>query len=1506
MARKRLKTDQDVQAHSALSGFLPPVREWFEQRFGVASPPQRLGWPSIAAGQNTLIVAPTGSGKTLASFLAALNWLWQQPDHGQSKGVRLLYLSPLKALNVDIARNLEGPLAEILQQAERTGFPLRPLQVGVRTGDTPAADRQRMVRRPPDILITTPESLHLLLTGRSRQMLTGVSHVIIDEIHAVCGNKRGVFLSLLLERLAAHSNTEFVRIGLSATQRPLEEVARYLGGRKKVSGRGGSAIFEPRPVTIIDAGQRKDLDILVSQPAGRMRPGESVWPAIEERLLELIGQHQSTIVFANNRRVVERLAAALNERHAARGEAGSEDLAEASPSPPVLARPHHGSLSMDVRRSTEEALKEGVLPAVVATASLELGIDMGAVELVCQVESPGSVARALQRVGRAGHVIGKVSRGRLFAKTAGDLLESAALARAMLSGDVEELRIPRNCLDVLAQQIVASVAVDEWDAVELYDLVRQTAQYADLPAEAFSHVLEMVSGRFGLETFRDLSPRLSWDQIHNKLRPLPGTAHRALSGGGTIPDTGQYPCYLGEGGPRLGELDEEFVLERRAGETFRLGQGTWRIDVIEPHRVLVSPAEGRDALMPFWRGEGAGRSLELGQAVGALTRLVAAQSEDPTADPAAWLMRECHLELESARLLAGYIRRQKVASKAVPDDRTVLVETFTDPAGETGLVILSPLGNKHNHALKLVMVESLRRRLGIEVAALHSDDGILFRLPGMDEPLTDLFKDLGPEEAESLLRETVGQSALFGLRFRQNAGRALLLPRPDPSKRTPLWLQRLRARDLLQAVRRFPDFPIVVESYRECLDDDLDLPRLKAFFAAIHDGSIQVVQRQAETPSAFASELIFLFTQTYLYQWDEPRRGDQPAAASVDDRFLDGLLATPDPASGLDPDAVRRIDAQLRGVGRPPRTTEEMAEWLRRLGDLTELELAGPMASFLEELEIQGRATRISMPPKLQPDRWIGTEDLPLFKRAFPTEREPGREPSKDQLDARTQWVGRYVSTRALVGLEEILNRYALERVDAALLLDELVQAGGLVKITDEQGTQVQWADRQNLAAARRVTLALRRKESLAVTPEVFAGFVARTQYLHPASRLQGEAGLDLVLERLEGHAVSAGLWETEILPRRISGYRPAWLDSLLASGTWTGWAADAARGEPRVAFLSREFQGAWPDVEIEGSRVSESVQGRLVLEYLKGRGPCFVEGICQATGLSPSSVRALLQQLLAEGRVFPDRFDPLRSGGDPTLSALQAAQAARSNPGAQRPRLGSFRRRASQLPEARWLLLEPKPLANDPDQREAMTLAWASQLLDRYGVLTRETVTFDSCAPAWREFIEPLARAELRDELRRGFFVEGLSGLQYALPETVDALARSAGSARDTALLLIHSLDPANLYGSGAPFDIPLLEGGKARFVRQPGNYLIQMTGRPILIIEAWGKRLTGLLSATEEELQQAVGLIPTLAGPARRVLKVETYNTTPIHESPAVTWLAGAGFVRDLGGMAFYASWT
>ncbi len=1314
-----------------LGSFHPAVSAWFRAELGEPTLAQSMGWPVIGSGKNALIVAPTGSGKTLAAFLAALDHLWRVPP--AKPGVRILYISPLKALNQDISKNLHAPLEGILAVSQAMGTPLSRLRVAVRSGDTPSHERVAMVKKPPDILITTPESLHLLLTSRAREILRGISHVIVDEIHAVCGNKRGVFLALLLERLEAINPGSFIRIGLSATQRPLDEVARYLGGIRRSAPGPGEGRAEPRPVTIVDAGWRRNLDLEVVWPRdveGVYTAG-SVWPAIHHHLKTMVDQHDSTIVFANNRRTVEKLTARLNEAAAGDGDLdGPDEIAENGDS--ASSRPfraHHGSLSLEERRGTEEALKRGELAAVVATASLELGIDMGAVDLVCQVESPGSVARGLQRVGRAGHVVRGVSKGRLIAKTMADLLETAALCRAMLRGEIEPLCVPQNCLDVLAQQVIACVAVDPWDVPALFDLVKGAYPFHQLSAETFENVLRLVSGRFPSPGLRDLRARVVWDRIHNRLAALPGTARLALTSGGTIPDTGQFPVYLGEGGPRLGELDEEFVYERRVGETFALGDSRWRIEIIDPHRVVVAKAEGRSAVMPFWHGESAARSAELGEAVGILSREIVERLGD--ADLPDWLSRECRLTRPAARALRNHVSRQHRLAGTVPDDRTILIESFVDQTGELSLAVLAPLGGKLHHALKLALAGRIRDRFGLNPACLHADDGLLFRLPMMDDPPLDLFDGLTSAAAEELIRAELAETALFGLRFRQSAARALLMPRPDPGKRTPLWLQRLRAKDLLQVARQFPDFPIVLETVRECLDDDLDLPRLRSLLDRIQAGEVRVVSRRGEIPSPFASELIFGFTAAHIYEWDDPKRSDRKSLGSVvDEDLLEPLLRGEKPEEWLDRDAIGRVENRLRHVGRPPRTVEEMAERLRLLGDLTASEISGPMNGFLAELEALDRAVLIELPGTAERSRYIAAEEEPLYRRAF-LDRADEDETATESI------VRRFLQTHALIGLTDLTARYPIAAPLAAELLERWCEEGKVVKVAgDGEGQEPRWAERENLAEIRRATVASRRGESLAVIPEVFADFLVRRQFVHPSTLVEGPQGVERVLEQLQGFAAPASLWENEILPRRVKNYQPPWLDRVLGNGDWLWRAQGTGRDEPRVAFFGQDFP-VGSLVEPHSALLSLSVTEQTVLDLLTQHGASFATDLARHAGAEPSAVRRALNGLMVRGLVSNDRFDPLRPGSEATLDALSEASQSRRAGLRPRPRP---RRHSGAQAEGRWWRIAPAEC-----DAESRLLAWAGVLLERYGVLAREVLALEPAAPPWGEIAPFLSRRVAR-----------------------------------------------------------------------------------------------------------------------------------------------------------------
>jgi ATP-dependent helicase Lhr and Lhr-like helicase len=1474
-----------MHATDPLDLFLPPVREWFRTTLGEPTVAQRQGWPAIAAGQNTLILAPTGSGKTLAAFLACLDGLWRQQP--LPHGVRVLYVSPLKALNNDIHRNLQLPLEGVTAVAERLGQPLPAIASAVRTGDTSAAERQRLVRRPPHVLITTPESLHLLLTSRARDTLRHVTHCIVDEIHALSPNKRGVFLALLLERLAELNPHGFVRIGLSATQRPLEEVARFLGG----SDYGPDGSLVPRPVTVIDAGLRRDLDLRVLSPVPHFGPlpEKSVWPSIYRLLADQIRRHRSTIVFANSRRVVERITAHLN------GEGGLE-AADGS----LVARAHHGSVALEVRHETEQALKEGRLPAVVATGSLELGIDMGAVDLVCQVESPGDVARALQRVGRAGHIVGQKSKGRLIAKTLGDLLEQAVLAREMAAGRVEAIRVPVNCLDILAQQIVAMVAMDAWDVQRLYACVRRAYPFRDLSPQAFESVLEMVSGRYrwhGAEqapsSLVALQPRVSWDRVHNRLLALPGSQQLALVSGGTIPDTGQYAAYTGRG-VRIGELDEEFIYERRVGDTFLLGTNTWRLERIDADRVFVTPAEGTPALVPFWRGEMGSRSHDLGLAIGRFLRDLRDRLDDP--DCPAWLEREHFVEPDAARDLVHYVRRQLAAASGLPTDRTLIVEASRDQLGDWQVILLSPFGKRLHLGLRLALEARLRARLGYTPQCLHDDDGLLIRLTDSTEPVLDLFDGLTPENVESLILTELADSALFALRFRQNAARALLLPRLQPGKRAPLWLQRLRGKDLLQVARRHPDFPIVAETFRECLHDHLDVPRLRQLLDNIRSGEIQIVTRRAETPSPFASELLFAFHAAYMYQYDvtesEPGR---PAA--LDRQLLDQLVNPERQGHLLDPRAIHQVERRLRGLGQPPRSATELAEWLRRLGDLTPAELEGPMAGFLEELTADGRAVAIELPNCREPRRWVLAEEAGAYRAAFGLDEV---EPPEAQ-SAGERVLGRFLETHALVSLRDILDRYPFEPGWTRRLLEQWATRKRLVAVpTGVETEPLQWSAPANLEQVQRGSLALLRREVLTCPAPQFVDFVLRWQHVHPSTRLGVPDGVREVLARLEGLALPADLWEQTVLPARVADYQPRWLDESIEGGEWV-WVGqgEAERGPGAVAFWLRERLLELP-TPAQADTPALDAATEAVWEALRSRGAAFVPDLAHGTGLSPSLVRAALWTLARRRLVTNDRFDAVRRGEAPARDEGALRRSLRSPSLVPR----SPGRRAPQAPEGRWSLV---PWGHGEPEANALHLA--TVLLQRYGVVARELALLDPNMLPWRVLYEVLTRMELAGDVRRGYFVEGLSGAQFALPEAARMLQDlTLPSTAAAPLVLLHSLDPANLYGSGAPLDIPLLDGGTRPLARRAGNWLVLRAGRPVLLVEQQGRKLSTLASASRADVTEAVACLPGIlerGSGARHKLTVDEWNGQPVTATEGKELLESAGFVRDYQGMTLYAAW-
>ena len=1414
----------------ALEVFSPAVRNWFRTSFESPTRAQRDGWKAIAAGEHTLILAPTGSGKTLAAFLWAIDRLTAVPPPTDPKArTRVLYVSPLRALAVDVEKNLRAPLAGIAHAADRAGTPLAHApEVAIRSGDTPARDRQRLIRRPPDVLITTPESLYLMLTSSARDTLRGVDTVIVDEIHAMAASKRGAHLALSLERLEELCETAPQRIGLSATQSPLEEIARFLGGFE--DGR-------ERPVTIVDAGHRKPMDLRVVVPVEDMgggfavdaraprpategqddgaRPNTSIWPSIHPQLLELIRAHRSTIVFTNARRLAERLAAALNEL-------ADEDV----------VRAHHGSLAREQRLEVEDALKEGRLRAIVATSSLELGIDMGAVDLVIQVESPGSVASGLQRIGRAGHQVGEPSVGRIFPKFRGDLLEASVVAERMLAGEIEQTRYPRNPLDVLAQQLVAMCAAEDRDVDELYAAVRRSASFADLSKDVFLAVLDMLAGRYPSDGFAELRPRVVWDRAAGTVRAREGAGRIAITSGGTIPDRGLYAVFLVDG-PRVGELDEEMVYESRRGDVIVLGASSWRIEDITRDRVLVSPAPGEPGRMPFWHGDKPGRPIELGRALGAFTRTLRGSRRQAALER---LQRDVGLDELAAGNLVAYLEEQQEATGAVPDDRTVLVERFRDEIGDWRLCVLSPFGSRVHAPWATAIEARMLERFGPGAQVLWSDDGIVVRLPeAVDRiPAEDLVFD--PDEIEHRVVASLPQTAMFASVFREAAARALLLPRRRPGERTPLWQQRQRSADLLAEASKFPDFPILLEATRECLRDVFDVPALREVMADLRSRRIRLVPVDTEHASPFAQSLVFRWVGVYMYEGDAPLAERRAAALTLDRDLLRELLGAEELRELLDPRAIDEVELELQrlGEGRSARSPDQVHDLLRTLGDLTDDELTarveGDAAAFSRQVVDDGRAIRVRVAGE---ERLAAVEDAARLRDALGVALPLGlpatwTEPVELPLDglvrrfARTH--GPFVSTdvAARFGASGERVRGALDRLEA----EGVVVRGGF----RPGGVGQEWCDADVLRRLRRRSLAMLRREVEPVDAPALGRFLPAWQ---GADRPRGDVdALADAVARLQGTPIPASILETDVLPARVRGYRPADLDALVAGGdvAWVG-AGGLGADDGRVAVVYRPDAPALlpdPPAERPDGQIHDAIR-----RHLGERGASFWPELVTATGTADERVLlSALWELVWAGEVTNDTLAPLRAFVRGASAKIRAAR-----PGRGRPRPGALRRAGPPAGAGRWSLVDGlrRPAPAPTERAHAL----ARQLLDRHGVVTREAVLAEG-VPGGFVGIYPVFRAmEEAGQVRRGYFVAGLGGAQFAHPGAVDRLRahRSTDGLDEdrTAPVVLAAADPAQPYGAALPW--PDSDGRPAR---QAGAYVVLADGAPVSHLERGGRSLT------------------------------------------------------------------
>ena len=1510
-------------ALTALEHFSAPVRAWFEATFGRPTRAQELGWPAIQRGEHTLILSPTGSGKTLAAFLWAIDRLFTEAAaQGAPKGVRLLYISPLKALNNDIERNLRVPLAGVREAAVAQGIALPELRVAVRTGDTPGHVRLGMVKKPPHILITTPESLYLILTStQARQMLRTVRTVIVDEIHTVAGNKRGVHLALSLERLAHLADGGPVqRIGLSATQRPLEEVARFLGGQEW-QGEGDARSLAPRPVAIVDAGLQKSIELQVRTVVNDFRAlGGSVWPAIEAQVADEIRAHRTTLVFCNGRRQAERIAGHLSQEQGLPG-----------------IRAHHGSMSREARFQMEGDLKEGKLPALVGTSSLELGIDIGSVDLVVQVQSPKGVARGLQRVGRSGHLVGQTSVGHIYATHREDLMEAAAVAGAMLRGEVEPTHVPENCLDVLAQQIVAMVSVEDWSASALYDLVRQSAPYKDLPLSAYHEVLAMLSGKYPREAFRELRARLDWDRAADKLSALPGSRFLATLNGGTIADRGAFGAYLKDGKTRIGELDEEFVFERRVGDVFTLGTHSWRIVQITDDRVILDDGSGGLPMVPFWKGDIAWRDYDLGVTVGRFRRQVAERINDPRA--AQWLRENFCLDENSAQNVLHYVRDQLEASGAISSDRTVLVELFSDPVGDRRIVVHSPFGGRVNAAWALALTSAFRERTHTTPEVRTNDDGILLRFPDADrDPPLDLVTQMPPEEARERILAELPDSALFGAQFRQNAARALLMPRSKGRHRTPFWLQRLKAKDLLATTRQFDRFPILVETYRDCLREVLDLEHLLEVLGGIREGRIAVVASERAVPSPAAMSLLYDFVGIYMYEWDQPKAERQLQALAVNRDLLQDLLKDVSLADLIKPEAVAQVESHLQHAApdRRARSANELLVVLRDLGDLSTEELftralaEGPQ--WLAEISAAGRIIERQIPTSGGPvQRWVLAEEAGTYARAFGADPIGGSglrpaptgaiEP--DLIDrARVALLQRLLASRGPLTLAEITARYAFPedwlRATLAAWSEEGRLAHGRLVGT---GGEEQWCDRRNLEQVHRRTLTLLRREIQPVPLPSYADFLFRWQHIHPDARLPQADGVRRALQQLRALPAPALLWERDLLPARVHGFRPGELDALCQSGelAWVG----LGTGRPahlRARFLFRgEGASYLAGRDLSGLSEPLSEPAQKVLACLRSEGACFTRDLELGVQLRGEALAGALVELVARGLITNDalralhelvHFRPATGTQERRpFSSLEAQLAERLGP-RERPlnprerlpgrmrearRVAAHRALATAQWVGRWSLVQRMGFWGADVAPEEQLARWARQLLSRYGIVSRECLLREDIPWAWDTLYEYLQALEMRGEVRRGYFVQGLGGAQFALPEAVERLreAHARQTAGDESLVVVNAWDPTWFVGGLLCEGLHAADGSPLALARNPASYAVLQRGRPLLFLERRGKAITVPVGVEEglliSALRAANAAITGRLG--RRRLSVETWNGAPILGSPGQSILETLG---------------
>lgn len=1521
--------------------FSPATRDWFLRAFKQPTAVQSQTWHVAAHGEHALVIAPTGSGKTLAAFLYALDQLFREGGEHASeahkrKTSRILYISPIKALGTDVQRNLQIPLQGIADERRQRGEMEVNIRVGIRTGDTPAQERSKLTRNPPDILITTPESLYLMLTSRARETLRGVETVIIDEVHAVAGSKRGAHLALSLERLDALLHTSAQRIGLSATVRSVSDVAEFLGGDRPVTVVNPPAMRHPQIRIVVPVANMDDVSSVTIGTGEDSHAGRegSIWPYIETGILDEVLRHRSTIVFTNSRGLAEKLTARLNELYAARLQRSPTIAVDAAnfestsgatsnrvqSSDVYIARSHHGSVSKEQRAITEQALKSGELRCVVATSSLELGIDMGAVDLVIQVATPLSVASGLQRIGRAGHQVGGISNGLFFPRTRRDLIDSAVIVECMFAGKLENLTPPHNPLDVLAQQTVAAAAMDALQVDEWYARVRRAAPWKDLPRRVFDTTLDMLSGRYPSGDFSAFRPKLIWDRESGILTARPGAQLLAVTSGGTIPDRGMYSVLLPEGeeqagSRRVGELDEEMVYESRVNDIITLGATSWRIQQITRDQVIVTPAPGRSARLPFWRGEGNGRPSELGEMIGDFLHLLADGAFFSGSIPP-WLAEE-----NTLANIKGLIDEQRKATGIVPGSRHLVLERCRDEIGDWRIILHSPYGRRVHEPWALAIAGRIHALWGADASVVASDDGIVARIPDTDGKLPDaaifLFE---PEKLLQIVREAVGSSALFAARFRECAARALLMPGRTPGHRTPLWQQRLRASQLLEIAQGYPDFPIILETLRECLQDVYDLPALERLMRRLNGGEIQISDVTTTTPSPFAASLLFGYVAEFMYQSDAPLAERRASVLSLDSELLRNLLGQVDPGELLDPQVIRQVEEELQrlAAGREAKGEEGLFDLLRELGPMTVEDLVQRHTGSSEEIETY--VENLLAAKRIFPAMIAGQKHLACMDDAARLRDALGVPLPHSLPEIYLHRVNyplrdlflRYLRTHALVTAEQLARDFGLGIAIVEEQLQQLRERGLVMNLQQDV-----WVSDEVFRRLRLRSLQAAREATRPVPSTVYARLLLERQGVLPATDgspalfaatstgvYEGVDGVMRVIEQLAGVGLPASLWESQILPARVRDYSPEMLDELLATGAVI-WSGQKKLGDDDglVALHLQEY-AAESLTPVENDHAKRSAIQQAIIAVLADGGAWFAQQIAQRVGekigqpVDASPLQEALWELVWQGVISCDIWAPLRAL---TRSSTSARPSTRRS---HRTRRGRPAYTSSISPlvsyntpklAGRWSLLQVEPL-NDTERM----LALAENMLDRYGIVSRQAVIAENI-PGGFPSMQTLCRSmEDSGRIMRGRFVEGLGGAQFADRLTIDRLrdlATQATQTRHYTPVALSANDPANVWGTLLPWP-----AHPATLVptRRAGALVVVSGGKLLLYLAQGGKKM--LVWQEKEELL-APGVFQALTTALRREPRLRftltEVNDQPVRQTPMFTLLREAGFSSSPQGL-------